>query len=89
LAKSQLRIQTEVSVAVPAGVRLGEHTVQMTGVSADGELRVLNVAIVVVDAPGTGDFPVLPVAAGIAALVLIGAFLAMRRRSTEQLVSQP
>ena len=77
--------EVEVSVSLPAGVELGEHTVQMAGVSAEGELRVLNVAIVVEEAPSAGALPILPVAAGLLVLALVGAFLVTRRsRSGEQ-----
>ena len=41
------------------------------------------------EAPTDGGLPILPVAAGLVALALIGAFLAMRRRSTDEPVAQP
>jgi hypothetical protein len=77
------------ALALPAGVELGAHTVQLNGVSHDGELRSLSTGIVV-QAKGS-DVPalaytgveVLPLIAvgGVLMLVGAGAVQVARRRS--------
>jgi hypothetical protein len=78
--------EVEFDVAVPAGFELGEHTVQLNGVSAEGELRTMNMAIVVTDREAGGGLPWLPIALA-ALLVLLMLVLVVRK--TRSTVPQP
>jgi hypothetical protein len=76
----------EFDVAVPAGFELGEHTVQLNGVSAEGELRTMNIAVVVTDQEAGGGLPWLPIAL---AALLAWLLLALVVRKTRSTVPQP
>jgi hypothetical protein len=70
---------------VPEDIEVGDHTVQINGVSPDGELRTVNSAIQVVetaDAPSSGSITTAVVIVVIAVLVglLLAVFLLLLRR---------
>jgi hypothetical protein len=83
----------DVSVVVPDTVEIGEHTVQMNGVTTNGELRTLNMSVVVTEEGNALQRNLMPtVLAAMAALVLASLVIARRRRvaaQPEEPVSQP
>ena len=75
--------EIDVAVALPEGVTLGEHTLQLNGVTANGELRTLNMSVVVTEEANVLQRNLLPtMIALMAAIALAGAVVARRRRST-------
>jgi hypothetical protein len=85
--------ELEISVPIPDGVALGEHTVQMNGVSANGELRTMNVAVVVAEEENALQQNLMPtILATMAAIALASLVIARRRRvttSASEVIDQP
>lgn len=74
--------------AVPAGLALGDNTLQINGLSEDGELRTLSTGLLLVDAAGLlalSGAEVLPLAGGGLLLLLIGAVTLMVARKHRRL----
>lgn len=72
---------------------LGDHTVQLNGVTANGELRTLNMAVVVTQERNALQRNLMPtILAMMAAVALAGLMIARRRRSTAttgEVIDQP
>lgn len=61
---------------------LGDHTVQLNGVTANGELRTLNMAVVVTQERNALQRNLMPtILAVMAAVALAGLVIARRRRA--------
>ncbi len=73
--------ELDVSVVIPESVTLGDHTVQLNGVSANGELRTMNVSVIVTEEGNALQNNLMPaVLAAMAAVVLAGLVIARRRK---------
>ncbi len=85
--------ELDISVVIPEGVKLGDHMVQLNGVTANGELRTLNMSVVVTEEGNALQRNLMPtVLAVMAALVLASLVIARRRRvaaQPEEPVAQP
>lgn len=79
------------SIVIPDEVTLGEHTLQINGVSTSGELRTLNTSVVVIEEGNALQRNLMPaVLAAMAAIALASLVIARRRRAVaDQSVAQP
>jgi len=85
--------ELDISVVIPESVTLGDHTVQLNGVSANGELRTMNVSVVVTQEKNALQSNLMPtILAAMAAIALAGLVIARRRRvttATGEVIDQP
>jgi len=85
--------ELDISVVIPESVTLGDHTVQLNGVSASGELRTMNVSVVVTQEKNALQSNLMPtILAALAATALAGLVIARRRRvssGTGEVIDQP
>lgn len=77
--------ELDISVVIPESVTLGDHTVQLNGVSANGELRTLNVSVIVTAEGNALERNLMPtILAAMAAIALAGLVIARRRKLADQ-----
>ena len=73
--------------------KVDDHTVQLNGVSANGELRTMNVSVVVTQEKNALQSNLMPtILAAMAAIALAGLVIARRRRvttATGEVIDQP
>ena len=85
--------ELDISVVIPESVTLGDHTVQLNGVSANGELRTMNVSVVVTQEQNALQRNLMPtILAVMAAIALASLVIARRRRvttATGEVIDQP